>query len=293
MKPGLTATMEMRRLQFCLDHEDTDLEWWKNAIWSDETGVVLGARKGKVGLYRKPSERYIKAVVRPRFKKSCDFMFWRCFSFDSNGLCHIWRPETAQEKKIAQEEVDKLTEEREPLCRQEWELENGMRRLSTRQLPGKTPKWKFTQATGKLVRRSGSGVDWYRYQKDILRPKLIPYALKCHRTRPNTFVQEDNAPPHAHFYQKTVYNAFDVHRMLWPGNSPDLNMIEPAWGWMKRETTRNGAPKHTAAMRTAWLKGWKELPQDQIQAWIERIPRHIKKVIELEGGNRYKEGRTD
>jgi hypothetical protein len=35
---------------------------------------------------------------------------------------------------------------------------------------------------------------------------------------------------------------------------------------------------------------WKELPQEQIRRWIERIPRHIQKIIELKGGNGYKEG---
>jgi hypothetical protein len=35
------------------------------------------------------------------------------------------------------------------------------------------------------------------------------------------------------------------------------------------------------------------LPQRQIQAWIERIIRHIKEVIRREGGNEYREGQTD
>jgi hypothetical protein len=44
-------------------------------------------------------------------------------------------------------------------------------------------------------------------------------------------------------------------------------------------------------MEKAWQKAWDELPQEQIQAWIERIPVHIQEVIRLEGGNEYKEGR--
>ncbi|KGO74291.1 hypothetical protein PITC_039800 [Penicillium italicum] len=34
-----------------------------------------------------------------------------------------------------------------------------------------------------------------------------------------------------------------MKRLLWPRNSPDLNMIEPAWFWLKRYTTKKGAPK--------------------------------------------------
>jgi hypothetical protein len=29
-------------------------------------------------------------------------------------------------------------------------------------------------------------------------------------------------------------------RLLWPGNSLDLNAIEPTWFWMKKETTKRG-----------------------------------------------------
>lgn len=42
----------------------------------------------------------------------------------------------------------------------------------------------------------------------------------------------------------------------------------------------------------AWEKAWDELPQEQIQAWIERIPFHIERIIALEGDNEYKEGST-
>jgi hypothetical protein len=35
------------------------------------------------------------------------------------------------------------------------------------------------------------------------------------------------------------------------------------------------------------------MPQEVIQAWIERIPRHVREVIRLQGGNEYKEGRED
>ena len=80
-------------------------------------------------------------------------------------------------------------------------------------------------------------------------------------------------------------------RLLWPSNSPDLNMIEPCWFWMKRHTTKHGPITSQDQLKEAWIKCWQEMPQERIQAWIERIVLHIKEVIKLDGGNEYKEGR--
>jgi len=124
-----------------------------------------------------------------------------------------------------------------------------------------------------------------------LKPILIPFALKCKRIRPETIVQEDNAPSHSSHYQQEVFDAAQVSRLIWPANSPDLNMIEPCWYWMKRETTKKGAFTSATALKAAWIKLWREMPQKKIQEWIERIPIHIKEVIRLKGGNEYKEGR--
>ena len=81
-------------------------------------------------------------------------------------------------------------------------------------------------------------------------------------------------------------------RLLWPGNSPDLNAIEPCWPILKRGTTRCGPPLTGAVAEKVWSKAWKDLEQEKIQAWIERIPEHIERIIELEGGNNYEEGRN-
>lgn len=122
-------------------------------------------------------------------------------------------------------------------------------------------------------------------------PKLLPFAQECKRSRPGTIVMEDNAPAHAHFHQKEIYSFHDVQRLLWPGNSPDLNAIEPTWFWLKKRTTLQGAPGDRKTAVEAWEKAWERLPQHRIQAWIERIPFHIQEIIRLEGGNEYPEGR--
>lgn len=74
-KPGLTKAMKEARLQFCLEHKDWTDEDWKNVIWSDETSVILSHRRGSYKVWRQPDERFLKSVVRPRWKGASEFMF--------------------------------------------------------------------------------------------------------------------------------------------------------------------------------------------------------------------------
>jgi hypothetical protein len=44
-------------------------------------------------------------------------------------------------------------------------------------------------------------------------------------------------------------------------------------------------------LRERWVKCWEDLSQERIQGWIERVIRHVKEIIRLEGSNAYEEGR--
>jgi hypothetical protein len=57
------------------------------------------------------------------------------------------------------------------------------------------------------------------------------------KERPDTLVQEDKAPLHSSEHQDIIFSAAGVKRLLWPGNSPDINAIEPTWAYMKCRTT--------------------------------------------------------
>ncbi|CBF84331.1 hypothetical protein AN2628.2 [Aspergillus nidulans FGSC A4] len=202
--------------------------------------------------------------------------------------------ETAYQHKKSEVEIAALNAELEPILREEWEIETRLKRLHLRGVPGRVPTWRFTEKTGKLVRKSKGGVDWWRYQQEILLPHLIPFAKACKIERPDTKVLEDGAPAHKHHAQRRIYSIHEIEKIFdWPGNSPDLNAIEPCWMWMKKRTTSRGAPRDKKTGKTAWIKAWNELPQEKIQGWIERLIRHIQEVIQHDGGNEYKEGRTD
>jgi transposase len=291
-KPGLTQKMRKERLEWCLAHQDWTLEDWKNVIWTDETSVILLHRRGSYRIWRTKEERFVRSCIRERWKGSSEFMFWGSFSYDQKGPCHCWLPETAAEKREADATIEQMNRELEPIFKESWELSTGVRRLNLRQLPGTKPVWRWNSQNGKLSRsKAKGGIDWYRYQTKILIPKLLPFAKECATKRPNTIVQEDKAPAHNHHIQQRIYDLYGVQRLLWCGNSPDLNAIEPAWPWLKRYTTKKGAPKSRSEAIRAWEEAWKQLPQEAIQRWIERIPRHIQEIIRLEGGNEYKEGR--
>jgi hypothetical protein len=59
-----------------------------------------------------------------------------------------------------------------------------------------------------------------------LNNKLIPFAKKRMKTRPGRIVQDDKAPAHVYHFQAQVYSTAGVQRLIWCGNSPDLNAIE-------------------------------------------------------------------
>lgn len=291
-KPGLTQKMKDERLQWCLTYRDWTLEDWKNVIWTDETSVVLLHRRGGYRIWRSKHEAFLRSCIRERWKGNSELMFWGCFSYDKKGPCHCWLPETAAERRDSEILIQQWNTELEPILRSQWELQTGIRRLNLRQLPGPKPTWRWNTRTGKLSRsKAKGGIDWYRYHIKVLIPKLLPFAQECMITRPSTIVQEDKAPSYAHQYQQRVFDIAGVKRLLWPGNSPDLNAIEPAWPWLKRFTTKKGAPKNRAEALRIWQQAWNLLPQECIQQWIERLPRHIEEIIRLDGGNEYKEGR--
>jgi hypothetical protein len=116
-KPGLTDAMRATRLEFALAHRHWTLEDWKKVILTDETGVILGHRRGTIRLWCRPGEEMDRTVIRRRWKEVTEFIFWGCFSYDEKGACHVFRPETTQEKKRAEEVLTEINTRNVTVCR--------------------------------------------------------------------------------------------------------------------------------------------------------------------------------
>jgi hypothetical protein len=127
-KPCLNEDQKEARLQFALRYKDWTLEDWKAVIWSDETSVILGHRRGGQRLWRTVDQKHDKSCIRRRWKGFSEFMFWGCFSYDKKGPCHIWRAESAQAKKEATKAIDQWNAENEARLREEWQVKTDFRR---------------------------------------------------------------------------------------------------------------------------------------------------------------------
>ena len=102
------------RYQWALKYQYWTLDDWKKILFSDETSVIVGHRRGADRVWRKPSERDNKTVIQGRWAHYSEFMFWGSFSYDFKGPCHIWQKETDKEKKEAFKAIEKMNQEREP-----------------------------------------------------------------------------------------------------------------------------------------------------------------------------------
>jgi transposase len=173
----------------------------------------------------------------------------------------------------------------EPILREEWELNTPMRRLGLRTKPGVKPTWKWNKIQGKLERSEGKGIDWWRYYREVCIPKLWPFAEQIGGT-----IVEDGAPSHMHHYVQREYKIRKVAKLIWPGNSPDLNAIESVWPDLKRKTTAKGPPGTREKAEKVWTQEWEQYPQEKLQRFVDRIRAHIPKIIACGGGNEYEEG---
>ena len=113
------------------------------------------------------------------------------------------------------------------------------------------------------------------------------------QNRLKIIIQKNNAPSYAFKNQYKVFIDWNVSRLFWYANSSNLNAIEPCWFWMKWDITRHETSHTRKNVEKKWTKAWFNLFQKRIQQWIERIPKHIQKMINLNENNEYHESRTD
>ena len=79
---------------------------------------------------------------------------------------------------------------KEPNDKLIWEATQAIHRLhATRAQPGTRTKWVHNEENSAYIVKDGKkGINWYRYQEKILKPKLIPFTIECKKERLRTLV---------------------------------------------------------------------------------------------------------
>lgn len=69
----------------------------------------------------------------------------------------------------------------------------------------------------------------------------------------------------------------------WPANSPDLNVVENAFGWLKSRV-EDMEPRDEKTLRESIETAWDDLPLSMTETLVESMPRRLEQAIARNGG---------
>ena len=119
---------------------------------------------------------------------------------------------------------------------------------------------------------------------------LIHHAIPSGRRMIGTkfILQQDNDPKHTanviknYLQRKEEQEVLEV--MVWPPQSPDLNIIESVWDYMKRQKDLR-KPTSTEHLWLVLQDVWNNLPAEFLQKLCASLPRRIDAVLKAKGGH--------
>lgn len=75
-KPFLNYEKKSKRLNFALAHRHWTVADWRRVIWTDESYIWLGGKRGKVYITRAAEEVWLEDCLVPKFSKQDSIMIW-------------------------------------------------------------------------------------------------------------------------------------------------------------------------------------------------------------------------
>ena len=121
--------------------------------------------------------------------------------------------------------------------------------------------------------------DYRDAYEDILNQGLLPIY------EPLNIFQQNGASCHRSRY---ISNYLDERRICllsdWPSQSPDLNIIESLWSYLKARI-EICKPANTEQLWKTCKEQWDRIPTENIKKLYQSIPRRIEEVIKMKGRN--------
>lgn len=100
-----------------------------------------------------------------------------------------------------------------------------------------------------------------------------------------TVHQQDNDPKHFSAETMKWIHAQDIKVLMWPSCSPDLNIIEHVWHYIKVRVSRaETKPRNIEELKAHIEQIWYSVPLDYIRSLYDSIPRRLAQTIKAKGG---------
>nr|CAA47913.1 ORF [Drosophila melanogaster] len=96
-------------------------------------------------------------------------------------------------------------------------------------------------------------------------------------------LQQDNAPCHKGRIPTKFLNDLNLAVLPWPPQSPDLNIIENVWAFIKNQRTIDKNRKREGAIIEI-AEIWSKLTLEFAQTLVRSIPKRLQAVIDAKGG---------
>ena len=100
-------------------------------------------------------------------------------------------------------------------------------------------------------------------------------------------MKPDGSPAHtAKVIQQFCAKSFPsmIPKELWPGNSPDLNVIEQLWNVLQESVFGDPKPKNRREVVEQVKAKWSNVSDDYLCSLVESLPKRVKDIRAANGG---------
>ena len=266
-KPPLTPQREKERYEWALTHnsdlheEYDSLDYdFKQVVFADETPARIGEERGLIRTWCLEGERWDDNVKHDRNRKDYCLQLYASSRFNHKGLCHVYYPETDQEKVDTEAHIKES--HRDQKTRDD-KLQIYARR-ALNQLDESdvnrcynTRKKQYVPSNMDYHRgMRDRGVDGYMHREGALK-KVVPWIHSLEEKGITCVLQQGGAPPYKARISIDYLIVEHVERLWWSGHSPEVNAIEHAWPWIRRHVTKQFTPSCTAKQcERQWVSQW-------------------------------------
>jgi len=119
-------------------------------------------------------------------------MFWGCFSYNFKGPCHVYHPETADEKIKYEKMMDDHNAVQMDAIQEEWDKLQVVDAIKWtalgRKKLGKPALFEnFVKNHPRIMKREKGkgGIDYIRYKAEVLELLLVPFMKAIDQQRPH------------------------------------------------------------------------------------------------------------